>query len=118
MRRTIRALAVLLLGSASYAGVDDAERMVMAHVRLTTEPALVAGCARVGSATDDSLKDLRRKIVRAGGNTGLLSFRADDLSAIHAEIFQCPSARSAPPRIPPPPPGPPPPPPPPAGPQR
>ncbi|HET8578494.1 MAG TPA: hypothetical protein VFO18_15470 [Methylomirabilota bacterium] len=118
MRKRIAALVVVLLASASYASADDAERLAMAHVRLTTEAALVAGCARVGSATDDSLKDLRRKIVRAGGNAGLLSFRADDLSAIHAEIFQCPSSRSAPPRIPPPPPGPPPPPPPPAGPTR
>lgn len=113
MRTTATCLGVLLLASASYARADDTEHWAMAHVRLTTEAAVAQGCARVGAVSDDSVKDLRRKIVRAGGNTGLISFRADNLSAIHAEVFRCPAARTAPLQVPPPPPGPPPPPPPP-----
>jgi len=109
-------LGILLLASASPARAQDPEHWAMAHLRLTTEPTVAQGCARIGAVSDDSLKDLRRKIVRAGGNIGLLSFRADQLSVIHAEVFRCPAPRTAPatapPSVPPPPPGPPPPPPP------
>jgi len=63
---------------------------------------------------DDSVKDLRRKIVKTGGDTGILSFGADQ---IYAQVFRCagtarPPDPSAAPTIPPPPPGVPPPPPP------
>jgi len=58
----------------------------MAHLRLTTEPGLTAGCARVGAVSDDSIKDLRRKIVKAGGNAAVLSFEIEDMSTIHAEF--------------------------------
>jgi hypothetical protein len=116
MKTTTIPLGVLLLAFAAYARADDSEHWAMAHLRLTTDPAVAQGCARVGAVSDDSLKDLRRKIVRAGGNIGLLSFRADNLSAIHAEVFRCPAPRAAPatapPNVPQPPPGPPPPPPP------
>lgn len=84
----------------------------MGLVKLTTEPGLAAACTRLGSVSDDSLKDLRRKIVRSGGNMGVLSFRTDDLSMVQADVFRCASATIAPSDIPPPPPGPPPPPPP------
>lgn len=106
----------LLVGAA---GAQDIEKIAMARVHLTTEPRLTQGCARIGSVRDDSVKDLRRKIVRLGGNTGLLSFGGtEDLSVVYAEVFRCaepPAAApgTAPARIPPPPPGPPPPPPPP-----
>jgi len=95
----------------SDAWADHAEEVALARVRLTTEPVLATGCTRLGLVSDDSVKDLRRKIVRAGGNTGVLSFAVDDLSTIHAEVFRCPStaARLG---IPPPPAGMPPPPPP------
>ena len=105
-------VGLLVILSVSSASAQDPEKIAMAQVRLTTEARLVTGCARLGSARDDSVKDLRRKIVRAGGNTGVLSFRADDLSTIYAEVFRCPPARTPAPNIPPPPPGPPPPPPP------
>jgi hypothetical protein len=55
---------------------------------------------------DDSVKDLRKKIVRVGGNAGLLNFTSPDLSEIFAEVYRC--SRT----VPPPPAGPPPPPPP------
>src|SRR5215475_11616540 len=109
------ALAVAALASAP-AHAQDAERLAMANVRLSTEPGISRGCTRIGFVSDDSLKDLRRKIVRTGGDTAVLTFRQDDLSRIQAEIYRCaaagsPGGPSAPP--PPPPSAPPPPPPPP-----
>jgi hypothetical protein len=107
-------LATLVLAVASHAGAQDME-MLMRQVRLTTEPAVTQGCTKITTVSDDSVKDLRRKIVRAGGNTGLLAFSAADLSRIYAEVFRCATvspAPAAPPHVPPPPPGPPPPPPP------
>src|SRR5262249_39646759 len=93
---------------------DDAERMAMAQVRLSTDAAMANGCVRVGQVTDDSIKDLRRKIVKAGGDTAILWFGVDE---IHAQVFRCKSAVATPPAPPvapsiPPPPGIPPPPPP------
>src|SRR5690349_13359412 len=104
---------------APRADAQDMERIAMARVRLTTDPGLTRGCGRIGSAHDDSVKDLRRKIVKMGGNTALLSFGgSEDLGTVFAEVFRCagPPASapgSAPARIPAPPAGPPPPPPPP-----
>ncbi|MGH7366579.1 MAG: hypothetical protein ACREK9_09235 [Candidatus Rokuibacteriota bacterium] len=103
---------------AGPAGADDGEKIAMARVRFTTEPGLVQDCSRVGTAHDDDIKDLRRKIVRMGGNGALLTFGgSEDLSVVYAEVVRCtaPPATApgtAPARVPPPPPGPPPPPPP------
>jgi hypothetical protein len=115
-------LAPLVLASTWPAAAQDPERLAMARLRLTTDPALTGGCARVGAVNDDSVKDLRRKIVRAGGNTALLIFGIEDMSRIYAEVFRCPTPEVAPPApgvpappapgVPAPPVGPPPPPPP------
>jgi hypothetical protein len=103
---------------------DEAERRAMAQVRLTSEVALLSGCTRLGAVKDDDVEDLRRKVVRAGGNAAALSFGVDDLETIAADVYRCtttakaPAAGSAPAssKTPPPPPaGTPPPPPPPAG---
>ena len=113
------ALLLMTAMLAGPAGAQDAEKIAMARVRLTTEPGLTQGCARIGPARDDSIKDLRRKVVRMGGNTALMAFGGtEDLSVIYAEVFRCgdpPAAApgTAPARIPLPPAGPPPPPPPP-----
>ena len=130
-RAAMRLAGVLLTMSApivSGADAQDLEKLAMARVRLTTDAGLTHGCGRIGSVHDDSVRDLRRKIVKMGGNTGLLSFGgSEDLSVVFAEVFRCveaPAAApgSAPVRIPAPPPGPPPapppPPPPPAAPTR
>ncbi|MGH7305930.1 MAG: hypothetical protein ACRELZ_21815, partial [Candidatus Rokuibacteriota bacterium] len=107
---------VLLLAAASVSGAwaDDVETFAMRHVRLSTDTAIAAGCARMARISDDSLKDLRRKVVRAGGNTAVLSFTADDLSMVLADVYRCtpPPAARRPPNVPPPPAGAPPPPPP------
>ena len=121
MQKTIAGLGILLFTTfVSYAGADDRERNAMARVHLTTEASLASGCTPVGSVRDHSVKDIRQKIVKAGGNMGVLSFRNDDMASIYAEAFRCSrSAESAPPYVqPPPPPGYPPPPPPPPGPSR
>ena len=118
------ALLLMTATLAGPAGAQDAEKIAMARVRLTTEPGLTQGCSRIGPARDDSLKDLRRKVVKMGGNTALLAFGGtEDLSVIYAEVFRCgdpPAAApgTAPARIPLPPAGPPPPPPPPPAPTR
>jgi hypothetical protein len=117
---------LLMLGAASAgpAAAQDAEKIAMARVRLTTEPGLTQGCTRIGPVRDDSIRDLRRKVVKMGGNTALLTFGGtEDLSVIYAEVFRCgapPAAApgTAPARIPLPPAGPPPPPPPPPAPTR
>ena len=95
-----------------YAWAEEAERRAMAQVLLSTEASLLSGCTRIGLASDDSVKDLRRKIVRAGGNAAVLSFDTDDLSRIQAEVFRCTATARAPSNIPAPPAGAPPPPPP------
>jgi hypothetical protein len=108
-------VGAMLVLSASPVAADEGERLAMTRVRLTTDPGLTRACTRLGSVRDDSVKDLRRKIVRAGGDTALLAFGIEDMSMVYAQVFRCPpAAREAhPPGVPPPPPGPPPPPPPP-----
>ncbi|PYN38512.1 MAG: hypothetical protein DME01_01255 [Candidatus Rokuibacteriota bacterium] len=107
----------LLLAAACVAPAraEDVEHFAMSHVRLSTDPAIASGCARVSRVTDDSLRDLRRKVVRSGGNTAVLSFSSDDLGMLLADVYRCtppnPAARR-PPNVPPPPAGAPPPPPP------
>jgi hypothetical protein len=125
MKTRALCLAGLLLTTsaplAGRAGAQDVEKIAMARVRLTTEAALTKTCTRIGAARDDSIKDLRRKIVKMGGDTAYLSFGGvEDLSVVYAEVFRCPAPPAAAPgtapaRVPPPPPGPPPPPPPPPG---
>ena len=119
-RATCVAGMLLLTALAGPAAAQDAEKIAMARVRLTTEPGLTQGCSRIGPVRDDSVKDLRRKIVKMGGNTAVLTFGGtEDLSVVYAEVFRCgdpPAAApgTAPARVPLPPSGPPPPPPPPA----
>jgi len=88
MRAALLAVAVVL-ALVSGAGAQDGERAAMAQIRFSTEQAAARGCSHVGSAKDNSVRDLRRKIARAGGNLAVISFHVDDLSNIYAEIFRC-----------------------------
>ena len=97
-------LGLVLMAAATEA--DEAERIAMLRVRLTTEPAVTARCTRLGQVSDDSVKDLRRKIVRAGGDTAVLTFGVEDMSIIYAQVFTCAHPIPAPPAGPPPPPPP------------
>jgi hypothetical protein len=110
MKRFV-ALAAVLVATASTPATAQDERAVLARVRLTTDPRVPVGCTRIGIVRDNSIKDLRRKVVKAGGDTALLAFPPDDLEKIDAQVFRCPPHATSSP-IPPPPPGPPPPPPP------
>jgi hypothetical protein len=109
LKAIMAAFALGLLGYISSAGAQDSEQRAMTRVVITTEPALASGCAPMGTVHDDSMKDLRRKIVRRGGNIGVLSFRVDDLEIMQAEVFQCAQLPPGPGIGPPPPPPPPPP---------
>ena len=110
----ISGTALLLVAACvARAGAEDLEHFAMSHVRMSTDPSIASGCARVSRVTDDSLRDLRRKVVRSGGNTAVLSFSTDDLGMILADVYRCtPPAARRPPNVPPPPAGAPPPPPP------
>ncbi len=113
MRKTMIWVGTVLLASTSSATANEAEHLAMARVRLTTEPSVARGCTRIGQVSDDSVKDLRKKIVHAGGDTGVLSFSIDDMSTILAQVYRCPPPGSSSPRPSPPtaaPPAPPPPP--------
>jgi hypothetical protein len=119
--RVVWATLLLALAPLASAGADDSERYAMSRLRLTTEAARTKGCLLVGSISDDSVKDLRRKMLRLGGDTALLTFGIEDPSKIYAQVYRCPAASTPapaapappppPPGTPPPPPGPPPPPP-------
>jgi hypothetical protein len=100
------ALVALLLAAPAWAD-DDAEKAAMGRVGLTSDAGLVRGCTPLGRVQDDSVKDLRRKIVRLGGDTAVVTF---GLEEIYAQVYRCPPA--PPSNIPSPPPGAPPPPPP------
>lgn len=79
---------------------DEAQRRAMAQVRMTTEGELLSGCTRLGVVTDDSAKDLRRKVVRAGGNAAAVSFPVDDLRKMQAEVYRCTTTAKAQPNTP------------------
>ena len=100
------AIGLGLVLSATSTRADEVERIAMLRVRLTTEPAATARCTRLGQVSDDSVKDLRRKIVRAGGDTAVLTFGVEDMSIIYAQVFTCAHPIPAPPPGPPPPPPP------------
>jgi len=108
MKTTIIWAGALLLGSVSIATpiatADDGENLAMARVRLSTEAYVAKGCTRIGAVSDDRVKDLRKKIVRGGGDTAILTFSTDNMSTILAEVYRCPSPRSAAPKTIPPPP--------------
>jgi hypothetical protein len=97
------AIAIVLLG-ASAAAAQPPERLAMAGVRLVTDPKVPLGCTTLGTVDDTSVKDLRKKIVRMGGDTALVSFPAADLERINAVVFKCPPPALATPPPPPPPP--------------
>jgi hypothetical protein len=110
-------LGCLTVVLASPAWAQDPERIASGRVAFTTDVTLVRGCTLLGRVKDDSIKDLRRKIVRLGGDTAVVAFGYEE---VHADAYRCPAPRAplppgtVPPNVPPPPAGAPPPPPPPA----
>jgi hypothetical protein len=96
----LRLAVVIVLLAASAAAAQDATRLAMARVRLTTDPKVPIGCTTLGTISDDSLRDLRRKVVRLGGDTALLSFPVEKLERVNAVVFRCPPASAAAPSAP------------------
>jgi len=94
LRVAIAVAIVLLAAPAAFA--QNATRMAMARVRLTTDPKVPVGCTTLGTIDDTSVKDLRRKVIRLGGDTALLSFPPDDLERMNAVVFRCPASAAAP----------------------
>ena len=76
-RRIVGTMTLVFAAAVSSASAQDAEHFAMSHLRLSTDPSIAGGCARMARVTDDSLKDLRRKVVRAGGNTAATSQRIE-----------------------------------------
>lgn len=102
-------LASVTLALAAPAWAQDP---ALGRIAFTTDASVTRGCILLGRVKDDEVKDLRRKIVRLGGDTAVVAFGYED---IVADVYRCPAARppERPPDIPPPPAGTPPPPPPP-----
>ena len=108
--------SLVSLTLAAPAAAQDPERSILGRVAFTTDVSLVQGCTLLGRVKDDEVKDLRRKIIKLGGDTAVVAF---GYAEIHADVYRCPTARvpatpqgTVPPNIPPPPAGTPPPPPP------
>jgi hypothetical protein len=81
-------LLIFLLPPQAF-GASSAEKAAMFAVRLTTESGVLAGCERVGRVRDSSMEDLRKKIIRSGGNSGHITFDSDNLERIHADVYRC-----------------------------
>jgi len=92
----LRLAVAIVLITASVAAAEDATKVAMARVRLTTDPKVPVGCTTLGTVDDNSLKDLRRKVVRLGGDTALLSFPVERLERVNAVVFRCPPPSAAP----------------------
>ncbi len=90
---TIRLLLSLFvfagLGAGPAFADSAAEKVAMFAVRLTTEPQVLTACQRTGRVSDGNMEDLRKKIVRSGGNAGLLSWDSDDLERVYADVYRC-----------------------------
>src|SRR6266446_186858 len=88
----VRALLAMILAATPLttpaAHAKDSDKAQAVIVQLVGTVAGLQGCNAVGKAVaDDDSKDLRRKIVRAGGNAGLLAYDGDNYSA---QVFRCP----------------------------
>jgi len=73
VKRAFLLVSLVGLAMAGAAWAQDPERIAMGRVALTTDVALVRGCALLGRVKDDAVKDLRRKIVRLGGDTAVVA---------------------------------------------
>lgn len=81
---------LLVLLSMDHAlGQSAAEKVAMLALRLTTEASVLQGCEETVRVSDSDMEDLRKKIVRSGGNAALLTFDTHDMEVIHADVYRC-----------------------------
>src|SRR5262245_44525 len=64
-------IAVILTSCASTSKEDEKARA--SKVRIVTDRAIVNGCQAIGSVTDDDIADLQTKVLRLGGDVGLVT---------------------------------------------
>lgn len=95
--RNISLTALIVIMSGAAVSAEVSERPLMQRVLLTTDARQITACERLGAASDTSLGDLRKKIVRRGGDAGLLTFDPDDLDKVHADVYRC--QKPAPPAV-------------------
>ena len=94
-------LAAAVLVLTVPAAAQKSERVARDRIAFTTDPTLTLGCTLIGRVKDDDVKDLRRKIVRLGGDTAVVAFGDEE---IVADVYRCPTAPpQTPGAIPPPP---------------
>jgi len=90
MKRAL-ALSLLILLWRAVAWANDADDLARARVQLTTDAGLAAQCVPLGTIGDDSVKDLRKKVVRIGGDTAVMYVGIDYISA---RVFRCGDVRA------------------------
>jgi len=88
MRRALLAIVVLLAMTPSAWG-QAFDRQTLLRVLLATDARQVAACERLGILSDTSPEDLRKKIIRMGGDAGLVTFDAADPDKMNAEVYRC-----------------------------
>jgi len=94
-------MALALVGCAK--AMSDEDRANAARVRITNNPEIARGCAFVGMASDDSIKDLQGKAARLGGDMAVVTIQTQEARGgggafryrtyTTAEVFRCGSAR-------------------------
>ena len=69
-------MVLVLVGCAK--AMSDEERANAARVRITNNPEIARGCAFVGMASDDSIKDLQGKAARLGGDVAVVTMQTQE----------------------------------------
>src|SRR5262245_45054040 len=88
-RRALLAIVVLVGSATSVWGQQQFDRQTLLRVLLATDASQVASCQRLGIVSDTSPEDLRKKILRGGGDAGLVTFDAMDPDKMNAEVYRC-----------------------------
>ncbi|HSF06209.1 MAG TPA: hypothetical protein VLG10_10520 [Methylomirabilota bacterium] len=92
MRRALIAVVLALtpvLVTDPAAWGQPIDRQILLRVLLATDARQVAGCQRLGIVSDTSPEDLRKKILRMGGDAGFVTFDLADPDRMNAEVYRC-----------------------------
>ncbi len=79
----------MVLVTAPAAWGQPFDRQTLLRVLLATDARQVAACQRLGIVSDTSPEDLRKKILRMGGDAGLVAFDLADPDKMNAEVYRC-----------------------------
>jgi hypothetical protein len=80
---------VVLLATSPPAWGQAFDKQTLLRVLLATDARQVAACERLGVVSDTSPEDLRKKIIRLGGDAGLVTFDPADPDRMNAEVYRC-----------------------------